>query len=337
MVTSERATFRGHADVTVHAVDGPDDLRDALDVLERTEATATAPLVDEAERVRLRAAVRGQRLDEHHHAVLARRGGRCTGYAGLVVPPGDDHGTADVAVARGEQRCDDVLRALLAAVDDLAQQHEAHGTRVWVREASARDVVAAVAEGYAVERRLAVLGLHVADHLDEIGAPIPAPATIRPSTPDDVAAIVALLDAAYRDGADGGWTLARFDEVVQRGWFHHDDLLVAEDPGTDGTLLGLHWTKRRTPTEGEVFNLAVAPAARGRSLGRALLRAGVAHLAAIGCADVLLWVDLANEAAVRLYVTAGFEARWEDIALVRHVRSVGSHDHHPEPATHTGH
>lgn len=326
MAVTERREYAGFADVTVRALRDRHDLADALAVLDLAEQSALAPLVDEAERVRLRTAVAGERLGEHHHAALARRGERCIGYAGLVVPPSDRHGTADVVVPKGEQRCDDVLRALLAAVDDLAREHDAHGTRVWIRQATASDVVAAVAAGYAVERRLAVLGLRVADHDTTADDHHDDDVTVRAVRTDELDAVVALLDDAYRDTADGAWDRARFDGIVDRGWFRHEDLLVAVDD-TDGRLLGVHWTKRRGPTEGEVFNLAVAPAARGRSLGRTLLRAGVAHLAEVGCDDVQLWVDLANEAAVRLYVTAGFLARWEDIALIRHTRA-DSHHHH---------
>ncbi len=333
MRTVGRTTYDGFADVAVHGIAGADDLADALAVLERAESTADAPLVDEAERVRLLAAAEGEQLGEHHHAVLARRGSDCIGYAGLVVPPADQHGTADVAVPRGELRCDDVLRALLAAVDDLARRHDAHGTRVWIRQAVPSDVVAAVAAGYAVERRLAVLGLHVDDATRPPGpGDLPDGVTIRAVADGEHDAVVALLDAAYRDTPDGPWDRRRFDDVVARGWHRDEDLLVAV--ASDGSLLGVHWTKRRNDVEGEVFNLAVSPEARGRKLGRALLRAGVAHLAATGCRRVLLWVDLANEAAVRLYVTAGFTAQWEDIALVRHVRAVGDHRHPRDVATH---
>jgi mycothiol synthase len=335
VATIERSDLTGYAGVDITAVEDRDDIADALDVLERAERTAIAPLVDEAERVRLEAAADGSALTEHHHAVLARRGERCLGYAGLVVPPADTHGTADVAVPRGETLCDDVLRALLGAVDELARVHHAHGTRVWIREATSQDVVDAIAAGYAVERRLGVLGLRVSDQVDAVRRAAGDPdldVTIRPVRPEEHDAVVALLDAAYRDTADGPWDRERFDDVVARGWHRDEDLLVAVDD--DGTLLGVHWTKRRSATQGEVHNLAVAPEARGRQLGRALLRAGVAHLAEVGCQDVLLWVDLANEAAVRLYVTAGFATRWEDIALIRHVGAVREHSHRGEGAVH---
>lgn len=298
------------------------DLNDALRVLDQAEEAAGAPLVDQAERQRLEAAAAGgSDLGEHHHAVLAHRDGACVGYAGVVVPGGERHGVGDVAFEHGMERCGDVLRALLEAVDTLVRDHDAHGTQMWIRHATAGDVLVAVSAGYAVERRLAVLGR-------DLPAPnaesVPADVRVRPSTPGDVPALVAILAAAYRGTAEEGWDRTRFGEHAAAEWFSHDDLLVAED---DEGVVGLHWTKRRGGGVGEVYNLAVAPRAQGRGLGRHLLDAGLAHLHAVGCEQVLLWVDLANESAVRLYTTAGFTARWEDIAFVRHTRVVRRHEH----------
>jgi len=301
------------------------DLADALSVLDEAEAAVGVPLVDESERHRLEAAVAGDgSLTEHHHAILAHRDGACVGYAGVVIPDGELHGVGDVAFQHALDRCADVLRALLEAVDAVVLDHGAHGTQMWIRHATAEDVVTAVAAGYAVERRLAVLGC-------QLPAPtgnqeLPDGVHIRAATPDDAEAVVAVLDAAYRGSPDGRWDRDRFAQHTAADWFRFEDLLVAED--ADG-LLGLHWTKRRDDTTGEVFNLAVAPRAQGRGLGRHLLDAGMTHLGDVGCDEVLLWVDLANEAAVRLYTRAGFTTRWEDVAFVRHARGVGRHDHPP--------
>lgn len=299
------------------------DLGDALRVLDQAEEAAGAPLVDQAERQRLEAAAAdGSDLGEHHHAVLAHRDGACVGYAGVVVPGGERHGVGDVAFEHGMERCGDVLRALLEAVDTLVRDHDAHGTQMWIRHATAGDVLVAVAAGYAVERRLAVLGRDLPAPSAEGGPP--ADVQLRPSTPGDVPALVAILAAAYRGTAEEGWDRTRFDEHASAEWFSHEDLLVAED---DDGVAGLHWTKRRGGGVGEVYNLAVAPRAQGRGLGRHLLDAGLEHLHAVGCEEVVLWVDLTNESAVRLYTTAGFTARWEDIAFVRHTRVVSRHQH----------
>ncbi|MFP4636454.1 MAG: GNAT family N-acetyltransferase, partial [Nitriliruptoraceae bacterium] len=105
----------------------------------------------------------------------------------------------------------------------------------------------------------------------------------------------------------------RFADRRGADWFRAEDLLLAVDD--DGTLLGLHWLKRRDATTGEVYNLAVHPRAQGRGAGPRLLAAGLAHLHAVGCRQVLLWVDLANQRAVRLYRAQGFATRWVDVAL----------------------
>ena len=307
------------ADVETRVLVDRDDLAGALRLLERAEAAAGAPLVDQSERQRLEAAIAGDRT-EHHHAVLAHRDGSCVGYAGVVVQEGIRHGVGDVAFEHGAPRCGDVLQALLEGVDALVRDHDAHGTQLWIRQARADDVLVAVAAGYAVHRRLAVLGRG----LDDVSAE--PPPGVRTAAPDDVDDIVTVLASAYEGTLDGGWTRERFDDHADQPWFRLDDVLVVDDP--DGGLHGVHWTKRRGDGVGEVYNLAVAPSGQGRGLGRRLLDAGLAHLRAVGCDEVLLWVDLANEAAIRLYTTAGFTARWEDIAFIRHARGVGRH-HHP--------
>lgn len=310
-----------------------DDLTDALRALDEAEEAAGAPLVDQAERQRLEDAVASDApLAEHHHGILAHRDGACVGYAGVVVPEGDRHGVGDVAFTHTLERCGDVLRALLEAVDTLVRAHHAHGTQMWIRHATAGDVLAAVAAGYAVERRLAVLGRALPAPPGEQGA---APAVrIRPSAPADAEDVVAVLAAAYRGTAEEGWDLERFEEHASAGWFRHEDLLLAED---DDGVVGVHWTKRRGDGVGEVYNLAVAPRGQGRGLGRQLLDAGLAHLHGVGCDEVVLWVDLANESAVRLYTTAGFHTRWEDIAFIRHAQAVGRHHHPVGPGLPPGH
>jgi mycothiol synthase len=80
-------------------------------------------------------------------------------------------------------------------------------------------------------------------------------------------------------------------------------------------LLGFHWTKVHPDGAGEVYVLGVAPAAQGLRLGAGLLAIGLRHLRERGCPFVLLYVDDANAAAVRLYERFGFarhdrDAQW---------------------------
>jgi ribosomal-protein-alanine N-acetyltransferase len=65
---------------------------------------------------------------------------------------------------------------------------------------------------------------------------------------------------------------------------------------------------RRAADEGEILNLAVAPAERGRGLGRVLVQRALAELCAAGARTAFLEVRESNAAALRLYGGLGFEA-----------------------------
>ena len=58
--------------------------------------------------------------------------------------------------------------------------------------------------------------------------------------------------------------------------------------------------------EAEILTLAVAPAARGQGLGRALLQAAAAHAATLGAQSMFLEVGADNPAALALYAGLGF-------------------------------
>ena len=86
-------------------------------------------------------------------------------------------------------------------------------------------------------------------------------------------------------------------------WFDRAGLLVAD--GGDG-LRGFHWTKQHSPELGEVYVVAIDPAAQGQGLGRVLTLAGLHHLAGLGVSEVLLYVESDNTPAVHVYDGLGF-------------------------------
>lgn len=95
-------------------------------------------------------------------------------------------------------------------------------------------------------------------------------------------------------------------------WFDPADFLVAVD--RDGGLLGFHWMKQHSDTQGEVYVLGIDPAAARRGLGRALLRVGLLHLRDdLGLGDVILYVEGDNDPAVGLYVLNGFDVINRDV------------------------
>lgn len=79
--------------------------------------------------------------------------------------------------------------------------------------------------------------------------------------------------------------------------------VAAEDGGLRALLI-----LRRAADEAEVLTLAVAPAWRRRGLARALLRRGLARLAAEGARTVFLEVGEDNAAALALYRRLGWRA-----------------------------
>ena len=212
------------------------------------------------------------------------------------------------------------------AVDDVTGRVQA-----WLRGADADELAAAGGAGFEVSRRLHVMAVPL-----PAPAPEPLPDGLRVrgfdvGDPQDAEEVVALLAAAYPSrggGGQGGWDAEGFAVRCATDWFRAEDLLLLHDlhgesdgghDGSDGPrprLLGVHWTKRRGVGVGEVHNLAMHPSAQGRGLGRSLLDAGLAHLGAAGCHEVILWVDAMNTPALALYRSRGFEPRWDDVAML---------------------
>jgi ribosomal protein S18 acetylase RimI-like enzyme len=136
-------------------------------------------------------------------------------------------------------------------------------------------------------------------------APPVWPAGVRPRTfePADAAAVHALLDDAYSSW-DRGYVRVPHDQWLRLmvGDEAHDPRVwwLAE---AAGELVGcaLHWR------EGWVKDIAVRERARGRGVGRALLREALAEFARRGAPRVGLKVDAANPTgAIRLYQSLGF-------------------------------
>jgi L-amino acid N-acyltransferase YncA len=86
---------------------------------------------------------------------------------------------------------------------------------------------------------------------------------------------------------------------------HLSDLrLVAEE---DGEVVGTLYANLSTAHFGYVFGVYTVPGARGRGVGRALMRAIAQHLRDEGRDYVVLSVDTPNEGAREFYDRLGFE------------------------------
>jgi ribosomal protein S18 acetylase RimI-like enzyme len=83
--------------------------------------------------------------------------------------------------------------------------------------------------------------------------------------------------------------------------------LVAE---VDNEPSGLAWVRLDDEHDGvaHVYQMWVAPAKRGRGVGRALLDAAIAWARSVGAQTVVLGVTIGNSQAAHLYEAAGFVA-----------------------------
>jgi mycothiol synthase len=159
----------------------------------------------------------------------------------------------------------------------------------------------------------------------------------RPQLPDDVRVVpfrpgrnedawLRVNAAAFAHHPEqGSWTPEDLRLREAEPWFDPEGFLMAwrGDPDDGGELLGSHWTKVHPAGDvgpepvGEVYVLGIAPEAQGLRLGTALTDLGLAHLRSRGLAEVLLYVEEDNAAAVRLYEGRGFTRFAVDVSWRR--------------------
>ncbi|TCJ30259.1 mycothiol synthase [Nocardioides jejuensis] len=217
------------------------------------------------------------------------------------------HVELDLAVAPAGRRTGEGAGLLAAALAEIADKP----VRAWSHGDHPGAAALAAATGFRRERELLVLARAL---------PVdPAPADdprIRTWQPGDTEELLRVNAAAFADHPEqGGMDAANLAERMAEPWFDPAGLLVAMD---GDRMLGFHWTKVHAHAgEGEVYVMAVDPAAHGQGIGGALLRAGLRHLAEGGAPRVHLYVDAANAPALALYRGLGFST---DHAHVQYVR-----------------
>lgn len=250
--------------------------------------------------------------------VLAADGQSLLGYAHLD-EPGDEAQGGDMS---GELVVDPARRrqghgaTLLAG---LLAGASGHGVRLWAH--GDLPGAAALAEKSGFTRIRALLQLRMPLAAAPATDPVfPAGVTVRAFQPGaDEAAWLAVNQRAFSHHPEqGSWTMEDLRLREAEPWFDPNGFFLAE---RDGRLAGFHWTKVHQPDAGapigEVYVVGVDPGQQGGGLGQALTLTGVAHLRRLGLAEVMLYVDEDNTAAVKMYTALGFELWSTDVMYRR--------------------
>jgi mycothiol synthase len=209
--------------------------------------------------------------------------------------------------------------ALWRAVD---QGHP--GARVWAHGNLPAARTFAEREGMVQVRELHKMARPLGPQdLDSAAATLPRGFTARAFRPgEDDAAWLETNAAAFAEHPEQGrMTLADLRGRMAQPWFDPEGLIVVEAEDAPGRVAAFHWTKVHghlgaDPADrphGEVYVVGVHPAYQGRGLGRPLTALGLAHLAALGLPEVVLYVDGDNAAAVRTYTRLGFRSVMVDV------------------------
>jgi len=194
-----------------------------------------------------------------------------------------------------------------------------HGVRLWAH--GDLPGAAALAWRAGLTRIRALFQLRMSLAAVPVTDPVfPAGVTVRTFVPGkDEAAWLGVNQRAFAHHPEqGSWTMEDLRLREAEPWFDPDGFFLAE---RDGRLVGFHWTKVHQPDDGtspigEVYVVGVDPGQQGGGLGRALTLTGLAYLRDRDLADVLLYVDEDNTAAVRMYTALGFD-RWSTDVMYR--------------------
>jgi len=262
--------------------------------------------------------------------------GALVGYAHLDVTDTVAGPSAELVVhpmARGQG----YGRALTQAVAEQAARHGRGPLRLWSHGAhrSARELAHRM--GFTHVRSLWQMRRSLYAPIPAAG--LPPGVSVRAFEPGrDEAAWLALNARAFAGHPEqAGWTGDDLAQRMAEPWFDPAGFLLAE---RSGRMAGFHWTKvhgghrdhehgELGPHEhsghghdpiGEVYVLGVDPHERGAGIGPALTVLGLQHLRARGLGEVMLYVDVQNAGAIRLYESLGF-THWDtDVMYARDPR-----------------
>lgn len=311
----------------------------ALDIKRHMDASGIDEVVSLLEAARL---ADGTRPLNDHLWLDLREGGR-TGFAGILMRD-DAHGhlLGYCQLSRGNatwaldlvihphHRYDSLEIApplMRAAVDVLSDEGGGH-VHWWVFEPNNLHVRLAEEFGFSRGRTLAQMRRPLTSEQRQ-----PAPITTVDFRPGiDEAEWLRVNNAAFaRHPEQGGWDIDTLLARQREPWFSPADvrMLWSDDDGEQQHLIGFCWTKIHTHEGsldesdrpmGEIYVIAVDPAASGRGLGTHLTTAGLSHMASRNVSTAMLYVDITNETACRMYQRLGFSEHHHEVAFVGDIR-----------------
>ncbi|WP_433196145.1 mycothiol synthase [Nocardia sp. CA-107356] len=276
-------------------------------LLERAAAADGVAPVSEQAVLSLAAADSGA---EH---LVAVRADAIVGYANLVPAHGDHPTMTEVAVdpaVRGNGIGAELVSAALDRGGPGARVW-AHGDRPAAKALATRLGLRTARELWQMRRSLAT------PELPELA--VPEGIALRTyAGPADDAELLRVNNAAFSwHPEQGSWSERDIEVRRDESWFDPKGLFIAVDPADPDRILGFHWTKvhyEEDPPVGEVYVVGIDPAAQGRGLGRLLTLAGLRYLRERDLAEVLLYTEADNTAAVRTYTRLGFAPAHIDVA-----------------------
>jgi mycothiol synthase len=305
-------------------------------VSDATDADGVSPL---SEHVLLHLRYGGDPLARN---VLLWYEDRLSGY-GHLDPTDRVEGPAGEMVIRPTERHHGLGRVLGNA---LVAEAGSAGLRLWAHGDLPPAARLAAAVGFHRARALWQMRLSLPRALPD--ARLPPGITIRTfRVGQDEAAWLAVNRRAFAHHPEqGSWTASDLELREREPWFDPEGFFLAE---RGSRLAGFHWTKvhgslrrdepaahgtgppdtarqresppaagdRQSEAIGEVYVVGVDPDEQGTGLGRALTLIGVRHLRDLGLAEVMLYVDETNKAAIRLYASLGFEHAGTDVMFSR--------------------
>ncbi|MDI2131738.1 mycothiol synthase [Yinghuangia seranimata] len=301
---------------------------EGVDRADAADVVAVLALAEEAARVDGASPLSEQtRLELRHGApgtrelLLRRADGTVAGYAHLDLSDPHDGPSGELVVAPADRGRGDG-RKLVGALWEEARHRDATGRlRVWAHGKQPAAEHLAAEFGFTAFREL--WQMRRATDLAVPETPPPPGVTIRTFVPgrDDEAWLAINAKAFAHHPEQGAWTLDDLRRRIAEPWFDPAGFFLAED--ASGRLVGFHWTKVHPATAdegalGEVYVVGVDPAAQGGGLGKVLTAVGLRHLAQTEAdggplAEVLLYVDADNEAAVSVYTRLGFRVHTVDV------------------------